>query len=161
MNVECGMDDIDLLITQIREAGDRLWIAGAQPEEAIAELERALGIPLPPSYRAFLTRFGGLAIVNSSISGIVNAKPLARGTGWLYGDTLRFRRDFGLPEHLLVIQPDEDAPYCLDSSAKMPDGEFPLVCYELHSRHVSRMAESFGEWLVEWLRLRAESDIEQ
>jgi hypothetical protein len=155
------MDEIDALIAQIRESGAEVWIAGPQSEAAIVELERAIGVAMPPSYRLFLSRFGGFGIVNSFISGIVDGKPLEEGTGWLFGDTQRFRQDFDMPDHLLVVQADEEAPYCLDTSKRGQSGEFPLVCYELNSRHVGKMAPSFGEWFVEWLRLRAESDAEQ
>lgn len=151
------MDDIDVLIARIRKAGEEVWIAGPQTEEMIAELERATGVVMPPSYRQFLSRFGGFGIVNSFISGIINGEPLDEGAGWLYGDTQRFRQNFDMPEHLLVIQANEDAPYCLDTSCRGEGGEFPMVCYELNSRHVRWMAMSFGEWFVEWLRLRARS----
>jgi hypothetical protein len=33
-----------------------------------------------------------------------------------------------------------------------------VVCYELQSRRVSRMAPSFGAWFVEYLRLRVDPD---
>jgi hypothetical protein len=155
------MDEIDTFIAQIREAGDEVWMAGSQSEEAIVELERALGVAMPPSYRQFLSRFGGVGIVNSFISGIIEGKPLEKGTGWLYGDTQGFRDDFDMPEYLLIVQANEDAPYCLDTRRRSQDGEFPLVCYELHSRRVGDMAPSFGAWFVERLRLRAESVAEQ
>src|SRR5262249_7841412 len=151
----------DVLIAQIREAGDDVWIAGPQSEEAIVELERATGVAMPPSYRQFLSRFNGFGVMNSFISGIIDGKPLDEGTGWLYGDTQRFRQDFDIPRHLLVIEADEDAPYCLDTSKRGQSGEFPLVCYELNSRLVGSMAPTFGEWFIEWLRLRAESAAEQ
>lgn len=150
------MNEIDSLIATLREAGEDVWIAGPQSEVAIVELEHAIGVTLPPSYRQFLGRFGGFGIVDSFISGIVDGKPLGTGTGWVFTDTARFRDENGMPSHLLVIQADEDAPYCLDTSARRPDGECPVDCYELHSRHVGRVGASFGEWFLQWLRLRAE-----
>jgi hypothetical protein len=150
------MDEIDALIAQIAANGDQVWIAGPQPEAAIGELERALQVRLPPSYRSFILRFGGLGIYDSNISGIIDGQPLGEGTGWAFGDTQRFRQDSGLPTHLIVVQPDEDAPYCLDTRTAGSDGEYPLVCFELHSGHVGRMADSFDVWFVEWLRLQAE-----
>ena len=103
------MDEIDKLLQQIRANGDEVWIAGAAPDKAVARLERALGVQLPPSYRDFLTRFGAMTVAGSPISGIPDGEPLGEGTGWLYGDTLQFRDEWQLPEHLLVVQPDEDA----------------------------------------------------
>lgn len=149
------MDEIDSLIARIRDAGTDVWIAGAQSEEAIAELERALGVAMPPSYRTFLARFGGCGIVDSFISGIIDGKPLEDEAGEVYGDTLRFREDYKMPEYLLVVQADEDAPYCLDTRRRNEVGELPLVCYELYTRHITLMAPSFGEWIIRWLRLRA------
>lgn len=152
------MDEIDTLIARIRDDGREVWIAGPQSEEAIVALERAIGNTMPPSYRRFLARFGGFGIVNSFISGILADKPLERNVGWVYGATHRFRCDYDMPEHLLVVQSDEDAPYCIDTSNRSPDGENPLVCYELHSRRVGRIAASFGEWFIDWLSLSAEPD---
>lgn len=130
------MNDIDALIKSVREAGHDLWLAGPQSDAAIAELERAIGFVMPKSYREFLSRYGGFGIGGSFISGIVDGLPLSSDAGSLFGDTQRHRKEFGMPAHLLVVQADEDAPYCLDMSAAR-DGEFPVVCYELHSRHVS------------------------
>jgi hypothetical protein len=152
------MDEIDALIERIRANGHKVWVAGPQSDEAIVELEQTLGVRMPPSFRDFLSRFGGFALGNSFISGIINNKPLATGTGRLYWDTQRFRREYGVPDHLLVVQPDEDAPYCLNMTAPKPDGEVPMVCYELHSRHIGRIAGSFREWFVNWLQLRAENE---
>jgi len=152
------MDEIEALIAQIRLNGRQVWMAGSQSEASVAELEQAMGIAMPPSYRAFLLKFGGFSVGNSFISGIVDGESLGKGTGWLFGDTQKFREDYQLPSYLLVVEANEDAPYCLDSRSPDTSGEFPLVCYELHSRHVGRMANSFGEWFMEWLRLSAEED---
>jgi len=54
------------------------------------------------------------------------------------------------------VQADEDAPYCLDTRFQPSDGEYPLVCYELHSKNVGHMAKTFGEWFVQWLQQRVE-----
>jgi hypothetical protein len=150
------MDDIDILLKQIRANGDEVTIAGPQPEKAVAELEKTLHIRMPPSYRAFLIRFGAMGIAGSAISGIQEGKPLAKETGWVYGDTLRLRADSELPKHLLVVQTDEDAPYCLDTSAAEDDDEFPMICYELDTQYITRLGDNFGAWFLEWLQLQAE-----
>jgi SMI1-KNR4 cell-wall len=152
------MDEIEELIDQLREDGQDVWVAGPQSRQAIAELEKALGVTLPPSYRQFLSRIGEFKLLNSSVSGIVDGKPLADDTGGMYIHTQRYRLENDLPEHLLVIQPDEDAPYCLDASAADEDGEMPVVCYELDSGHTERMASSFDEWFLEYLQLQADED---
>lgn len=152
------MNDIEKLLDQVRASGVDVWVAGPQSEAAIVELERALGIKMPPSYREFLARFGGLGLGDSFISGIIDNQPLVEGTGYLHWDTQHYRNDYAMPIHLLVVQPDGEAPYCLDSSTPGPDGEFPVVCYELHSGHMERMAGSFREWLVASLKGQAGGD---
>lgn len=147
------MDEIDTLIAQIQSTRRNVWVAGPQPESAIVELERVLGFALPPSLRRFVARFGGLGVGDNFISGVIDAQPLAMEAGSLYGDTLRFREEFELPKELLVVQADEDAPHCLNSGDIRSEGEFAVVCFELHSGHCQTISPSFGEWLVEWLRL--------
>jgi hypothetical protein len=110
-------------------------------------LENALGLALPPSYRAFLLSVGALAIQDRTVSGIVGNNPLAGEGGSLFGDTQAFRGEFALPRHFLVIQPDSDAPYCFDSSNGSPSGEMPVVCYQLNTRTATQVASSFPEWL--------------
>jgi len=152
------MDEIEALIARLRGEGQRVWVAGPQPEQSIIELEHALNVRLPPSYRTFVAKFGGFSLLNSVVSGIIGEDPLAVGTGRLHWDTQRFRQEYGMPDHLLVVQPDEDAPYCLDIRKQRPDGEMPVVCYELHSGHSSQMASSFSEWFTEYLNLRLDDD---
>jgi len=154
------LDEIESLIARIQANGDEVWIAGPQSDEAISALERAMGVPMPPSYRSFLRRYGGLGVFDSYISGIID-NAIGGGAGRLLDDTERFRRDYGLPPHLLVVQKDHDAPYCLD--CQMPDarGEYPLVCYELHSGCQTRLNASFGEWLLIWLQLRADLEADE
>jgi hypothetical protein len=152
------MDTTDKLIEQIRANGDDVWIAGPQSEEAVAVLETKLGVHLPPSYRAFILRFGALGILESVVSGIIDNAPLARKAGTLYWETERYRSEHALPANLLVVQADEDEPYCINTRTAAPDGEFPLVSYDLQSRHATRLAPSFGAWFAEWLRLQADED---
>jgi hypothetical protein len=141
------MATIPELLAQVEANGHAVWSDGPQPEAAIVALQSKLGVRLPPSYRAFLAQYGGMAIYDSTISGIIGGAPLDERSGSLYGDTLRFRTECNLPSHLLVIQPDEDAPYCLDTRSPSAGGEFPVVCYELHSHHAEKIAADFDDWL--------------
>src|SRR4051812_24532430 len=134
------MATIPELLAQVEANGHEVWSDGPQSEVAIAALESNLGVRLPPSYRAFLGRHGGMGIYDSTISGIIGGDPLDENSGSLYGDTLRFRSEWDLPSYLLVIQADEDAPYCLDTRSASAAGEFPVVCYELHTKHEGKVA---------------------
>ncbi len=81
-----------------------MWTAG--PAGASARL--------PPSFEEFLKTIGALAVHDSTVSGIVGGDVLEERTGSIYGDTRRYRKAFALPNRFLVIQADEDAPYCFD-----------------------------------------------
>ena len=141
------MATIRELLARVAANGHEVWSDGPQPEAAIAALESTLGIRLPPSYRAFLAQYGGMAIHSSTISGIIGGQPLDEKGGSMYGDTLTFRREHGLPDHFLIIEPDEDAPYCFDTRNRSATGEFAVICYELHSKHESRIAPDFDDWM--------------
>jgi hypothetical protein len=144
------MSTIDHYLRQIENCGHPFECAGPQSEEAIRLLEEKFGVKLPHSYRDFLSRFGAASIYDSTVSGIWENNALGRGTGWLYGDTVRFRNEYDLPDHLLVIQPDSEAPYCFDTLSPDKRGEFPIVCFELHSRNAKKIADGFERWFLQW-----------
>jgi len=150
------MDKIEKMLDMIKANGDDVWVAGPQPETAVADLERKLGYKLPPSYRNFLLRYGSLKIFDTVISGIIDGKYEGDGAGLVVDDTDRYREEFHLPRHLLVVQPDEDAPYCLATSTPDAKGEYPLVCYDLQTGDVDPIAGSFGAWLLDTLKAQVE-----
>jgi hypothetical protein len=139
------MQSIEKLVSSI----DHPQLRKSKParDQEIRAAEAALGVSFPPSYRAFLSLYGGISVVNSIISGIVDNAPLDPGGGSVVFDTMRFRKEWHLPSHYIVIQPDEDAPYCLDTRTTDASGEMVVVCYELHSEHAGVIATSFLDWL--------------
>lgn len=141
------MPTISELLAKVGANGHDVWSDGPQPEAAIIALETKLGARLPPSYRDFIAKYGGLAVHDSTISGILGGEPLDESCGSLYGDTMRFRDEYDLPHHLLVIQPNDDAPYCFDTSSPSAAGEFPVACFEVHSKHTKQIAADFDDWI--------------
>ena len=146
---------IEQLIAELEALGEVFEWAGPQSEASIAELERALGVTLPPSYRAFLRRYGAGGLrAHEGISGIYDNAPLTPNLGTTYGDTIRDRTDRGLPSHLIVIERGDEhfPPMCLDTSRPGPDGEYPVVGFWLLSRKVSTDSyASFAEYLEQSL----------
>jgi hypothetical protein len=144
-------------IARIVANGHDVWTDGPQSEAAITTLETALNLRLPPDYRDFVGHFGGLAIYDTHVSGILENDALSRNAGWLYGDTLRFREEWELPPYLLVLQADEDAPFCFDTRHGR-SSDLPVVCFELHSKAQWQVASNFGEWLQQYVFATWESD---
>lgn len=131
---------IEQLIAEIESLGEVFTWHGPQSEASVAELERILDVKLPPSYRAFLLRYGGGGIqAYTGISGIWANEPMRTDGGTAYGDTLRMREERGLPLHLIVIERGDEhfPPMCLDTSRREPDGEYPVVGFRLPSRTIS------------------------
>ena len=131
---------VEQLIAEIQSLGEVFeWYAPAT-EASIAALEQAFGVRLPPSYRAFLARYGGGGIqAYDGISGIWNNNPLTLNLGTAYGDTMRMRAERGMPDHLIVIARGDEhfPPMCLDTSRPGPEEEYPIVAYFLMSRRIS------------------------
>jgi len=146
---------IEQLIAEIESLGEVFEWAGPQSEASVAELEGALGVPLPPSYRAFLLRYGAGGIrAHEGISGIYDDEPLSMQLGTTYGDTLRMRTDRGMPAHLIVIERGDEhfPPMGLDTSRPGADGEYPVVGFWLISREISTDSyANFAEYLEESL----------
>ena len=152
------MDPFDELIRRVNDAGRHLAFYGPQIEEQIQQLETAFGVPLPPSYRNFLLRYGGGGEVGRSpIAGIYDGQPLLEGGGSLYGETMLARQEFQLPESLLVVFRDDDigAIWALDVSNNVPGEESPVVSWDVpHGRIDRTIAPTFADFLRQYLELR-------
>jgi hypothetical protein len=152
------MRDLEELFGELRSLEEKIEFNGAKSEELVTSLETALGVKFPPSYRQFLLNFGGAFLTGNIISGIYESAPLMPNEGSTFGDTQRYREVFGMPNYLIVVAPDEDAPYCLDSRETDENGEMPVVCYTFHTKHIGVIAESFEEYLIEWFLPLAKGD---
>ena len=137
------MQRLEALATRL---GPNLWRSQPATPESIRQAEAALGVTFPPSYRAFLERWGALAVIDVTISGILDNNQDLGGSS-VVGDTLRARQEHQLPERYIVIQSNYMAPYCLDMQRPDAKGEVPAICYELYTKHAGVIAASFGEWV--------------
>jgi hypothetical protein len=149
------VDDVAALLDRMRELEPEVYVYGSAPEYAIRQLEAAFGRPMPPSYRAFLERFGGVNILNTNYSGIIGGKI---EEGWAWPVTKRAREECKLPAHYLVVQPDEDGFVCLDFSRSGEADEHPVI-YHMPFRNTpfNEMAPSYAAWLTEDLRAMVEA----
>src|SRR5438067_1649509 len=122
-------------LTQLLQPRDGIkpLVLGPVPEERIALAEQDLGLTCPPSYRAFLRRFGAGFLFGYEIAGV----PLERCTDaepppWTHvvDDTLGYRRGAQLPEPYVVISSDGgDYWFLLDTSRVDAAGECPVLIW--------------------------------
>lgn len=150
------MEEVARLLDRMRELEPQVYVYGPAPEEVIRQLESIFGHPMPPSYRAFLARFGGVEIVNTAYSGIVEGQ-IDSGGGCSRTHTETDRERWQLPLHYLVVEPDEDGPMCLDFSRRGPDGEHPVVYHMPFRSHVDTVAPNYGAFLTRALRAKVEA----
>lgn len=135
--------------TAFEEAGQELYWTGPCSKKLVDKAERILGVPLPNTYREFLSIKGSCGIEGFSISGINPEYPLDDGGLIVQTDSEHYREEWvpgPLPQHLLVIQRDEDdnEPFCLDTS-RMKRGECPVVLYYHNNDrgHIDEIAPDF------------------
>lgn len=150
------MEEIAGLIDRFRADGLPVAIAGPAPEAAIWELESVFGQELPPSYRAFLARFGGLAVGDARISGITGGQ-IDGEPGRAWHDTTFVRGRWALPADVLVIEWGAYAPACLDFGRRRFDGECPVARFDPRAGLDMVTDPSFGVWLPVWLRAEADA----
>jgi hypothetical protein len=155
------MQSFDELISRIQALGERIEFAGPQSQQAIVQLETALHLKLPESYRDFLSRYGAGGTVGSWIAGIYGNNPLMSNDGYAYGETTRIREEYGLPDGLLVVQ--SSAPefvWCLDMRQTKGNAESPVVAVDvLNGFKTEPIARTFGDFFREYLEVRAEGGV--
>lgn len=157
------MDDLAHVIDQFRRGGLPVTAAGPAPEAAVRELEAAFGHAMPPSYRDFLLRFGGLVVAADTrlnipeqrISGITAGR-IDGAVGRAWHDTRLARSSWDFPPDVLVIETGNAPMACLDFGRRRLDGEVPVARFDPATGVDTVTDPSFAVWLPVWLRLAAD-----
>ncbi len=106
------------------EAGLQVECSGPATEDEIAAAEKALGVRLPRSYRAFLRQFGAGYLNAYDIFGLPGDR--------LWGDVVMMNQiaPNPRPSHLVKFTDDVgDYGFYLDTSRIGGDGECPVVVF--------------------------------
>lgn len=132
---------------------DEVFWLGEASDGQIEILELELGAILPESLKNFFRLVGGGGTVEEEISGIIADNALVESHGSIMFDTFYCRREFGLPDYLIVIYLREDEVcWCINL---LPDGFGKIVSYDLFKQKVDRvMYDSFEKFLEEYVELR-------
>lgn len=148
------MAQLDALVQELKRTGKEVFWQGKTSPESIQRLEGLLNTRLPNSFRHFLAEYGGGGLIGEEISGIEDDDATLDYRGTVLGDTLRCRSDFALPSQFIVIYlGTDDVVWCLDTS--VPAGtECPVVSYNVHSKTIKRLAETFDDFIAEYVRSR-------
>jgi antitoxin YobK len=153
------MRSLDDLVTNVKAAGHKVEFSGGQSEANINELEAAIGLTLPPSFREFLRTYGGGGVVSEWISGIYKNQPYLTNKGSVYGDTIRCRERYGLPTFMIVIytQENDEVVWCLDTRKATVGGECPVVSFIVENTTPPvQIADSFDSFFRDYLEMHCE-----
>jgi hypothetical protein len=139
------------LLERVRSGGHDVWVGGPANDSAVREIEAAVGCPLPASYVWFLRVYGGIAIGDNYISGVIDGDNTSEGGGSVLFELSNFRAHEDFPTSFLPVRPHEDGAYCIDFNRRDADGECPIVNYEYgRVEHEKPVARTFEEFLCEW-----------
>jgi hypothetical protein len=132
--------------------------SGNQTKAAIQKAQDLLDIAFPPSYRAFLERYGAGGFGSLDLYGIVDERLVSEEIPngiWL---TLNERITSKLPSSLLIItKGDDDDTYVCLQCVKDTDVEVPVIAYDplgMDSLAESyRLAKTFGSFLLRMVQM--------
>lgn len=148
------MAQLEALVQELKRTGKEVFWQGKTSPESIQRLEELLNARLPNSFCYFLSEYGGGGLIGEEISGIEDGDATLDNRGTVLGDTLHCRSAFSLPSHFIVIYLGaDDVVWCLDTSVP-PGTECPVVSYNVHSKTIKRLAETFDDFFAEYVRLR-------
>lgn len=138
------IDLIERVRHRLHEVDQPCVVAGPASEEAVASAEEQLGIAFPPSYRAFLRRFGGLALpaklaVVHDFLGIAPGES-DRDVDNVVSRTLAAREAHRLSPGLVVVGIGAQANewFCLDAARPSGD-ELPVVLFDARDNQLDQV----------------------
>jgi len=153
------------LVERIRQRLDRhenpVRIAGPVSESAIAAAEEQLECQFPPSYRAFLRTWGGIALPThlGIVHDFVGVAP-NDGDRDVVARTLRAREERKLGDNLVVVGMGAQYQewFCLDVSRQLPNGEYPVMLFDARDNALDQQFyDDFGQMLEEVMGFVADS----
>ncbi|MEZ4399351.1 MAG: SMI1/KNR4 family protein [Kofleriaceae bacterium] len=136
------VDLIERVRRRLDEIERRCVVPGPASEPAIAAAEAELGASFPPSYRAFVGRYGALGLP-ADLAVVHDFCGLAapdRATDVVHA-TLDARAANQLADRLIVVGKGADAAewFCLDTGRATDDGECPVVLYDPATNEVDQV----------------------
>jgi hypothetical protein len=136
-------------------------IAGPVSESAIAAAEEQLECQFPPSYRAFLRTWGGIALPThlGIVHDFVGVAP-NDGDRDVVARTLRAREERKLGDNLVVVGMGAQYQewFCLDVSRQLPNGEYPVMLFDARDNALDQQFyDDFGQMLEEVMGFVADS----
>ncbi len=146
---------------------EEIDFCGNQVPNTIRKAEIILNVVFPKTYRAFIEKYGCGGVGSFEIYGIIKDEeydeksiPFVTIPNAVW-TTLKWRRDFNHPLHLIIISDLGDGSvYCLDTSQMNIKEECPVVIYPV-CKHEANLkleivAEDFGKFFLDMVQNQIE-----
>lgn len=138
------MNRIDEILEELMTLEDADFGVSVSEEE-IQLFEERLRIRLPQSYRKFLQRFGALTIGDKEVIGGITGEPYD-----ILSLTEKHSGQHQMPSSLLILQNDDETPYCFDLNSGNSNGEYEVICYQ-PGKGYKKTAKDFSRWVEEFV----------
>lgn len=122
-------------------------LTGGVTEDQVREIEEDLNVPLPDSYKWFLTEYGSGGAYGTMILGYDS-----HGAE-VVEQTNEYKKYYNLFDGLVVIEYVDEFSYCLDTN-KMKEGECPVILWDNQEGYGKQVGSTFLEFLIESLKKR-------
>lgn len=146
-----SMIDLSRAFSLIEQHQDLADFDGPKPDELISQAENALGLPLPPTYKSFLKKYGCGSVAGKEFYGVIHNDFEASGIPDAIWLTLNERRMYQLPVKLILIYATGDGfYYALDSRQVNSDGEYSVVVWDPGAPKeagIEKIYNDYGEFL--------------
>jgi len=144
-----GVKDLELAFDLIDEFGGDF--EGEKPSTLIKKAEKELGLVFPPSYKAFLSKYGCGDIEGLEFYGLIGEDFQNSGIPDAIWLTLE-QRKLGLPEYLVLVYATGDGVFiALNTRDINRNGEGAVIAYDTNG-NTAKVAEGFGEFLLAELK---------
>jgi hypothetical protein len=144
------LEAVERLIELVRANGDIANHADGCDLATLEAAESLLGVALPPSYRRLVEEFGTWDIAGQEFLGLYRTTAAGDTILGTCVETLDARRDYGLPENLIVAMFDNmGGLIVLDSSSPLDGGEYPVRVWNpgvANPAGMETLAQDFGNF---------------
>jgi len=147
------MSYLDLVNSEMEKSGEEPAYAGEAREEIIEAFEKKLNLKFPPSYKAFLKRFGALSFAGDTYYGITKDGLDSKSVPCVAFATQKARFQNDADDNMVVIKASGYGPiYSIDTSIVDSNGESPIIETELsfkRDKEKITVSPSFEEFFTQ------------
>ena len=137
-------------IRQLIDAADNVDFAPfghGVPEARIARAEAELGLVFPPTYRWWLSQYGGGEIDGKEIYSVYDIDNVEGGGDIVYMWKVNRADNAAEPDQLFISEPGNDESFYFALDECDSNGEYPVYVFDYVANEHKKYARDFFEFL--------------